>query len=36
MRMIINNLAVYEFGDRKNPTIVFLHGFPLEIGRAHV
>lgn len=30
MRMIINNLAVYEFGDRKNPTIVFLHGFPLD------
>lgn len=30
MRMIINNLAVYEFGDRKNPTIIFLHGFPLD------
>jgi len=30
MRMIINNLAVYEFGDRNNPTLIFLHGFPLD------
>jgi len=28
--MIINNLAVYEFGDRSNPTLIFLHGFPLD------
>lgn len=28
--MIINNLAVYEFGERQNPTIIFIHGFPLD------
>jgi len=30
MRMIINNLAVYEFGNREMPTIIFIHGFPFD------
>ncbi len=30
MRLIINNLTVYEFGNPVNPTVVFVHGFPFD------
>ena len=30
MKYEINSLAVYEFGDRKNPSIIFVHGFPFD------
>ncbi|MFH0736014.1 MAG: alpha/beta fold hydrolase [bacterium] len=30
MRLIINNLAVYEFGNKDNPTVLLIHGFPFD------
>jgi 3-oxoadipate enol-lactonase len=30
MKKIINELAVFDFGKRKNPPIIFVHGFPYD------
>ncbi|OGU54383.1 MAG: alpha/beta hydrolase [Ignavibacteria bacterium RBG_13_36_8] len=30
MKKTINNLAVYDFGNKRNPSIIFVHGFPYD------